>query len=191
MPVWVAITDAPVYIRGQGGGGRGGSGGGWGHKSGSIVFRTDVIRYTQKGGGRCARGATKCYTQKHKCQLCYSISEPVVRSLQSCGRRPGSSDATSLQSRPKILEVLYFATACTRRSSSVLLHNALRSGTEKAMNLAARRARSCRMVRHPRHGMNLLMAGADLLNGGTGTPAVSQRSESGQGILGAKEGRGM
>ena len=35
------------------------------------------------------------------------------------------------------------------------------------------------------------MAGADLLNGGTGTPAVLQRSESGQGILGAKEGRGM
>ena len=35
------------------------------------------------------------------------------------------------------------------------------------------------------------MAGADLLNGGTGTPAVSQRSESGQGILGAKEGKGI
>jgi hypothetical protein len=35
------------------------------------------------------------------------------------------------------------------------------------------------------------MAGADRLNGGTGTPAVSQRSESGQGILGAKEGTGM
>ncbi len=35
------------------------------------------------------------------------------------------------------------------------------------------------------------MPGADLLNGGTGTPVVSQRLESGQGILGAKEGRGM
>ena len=34
------------------------------------------------------------------------------------------------------------------------------------------------------------MAGADLLNGGTGTPAVLKRSESGQGILGVKEGRG-
>ncbi len=47
------------------------------------------------------------------------------------------------------------------------------------------------MVRHSSTGQNLLMAGADRLNGGTGTPAVSQQSESGQGILGAKEGRGM
>jgi hypothetical protein len=46
------------------------------------------------------------------------------------------------------------------------------------------------MVRHPSTGWNLLMAGADLLDEGTGTPAVSQRSESGQGILGAKAGRG-
>ena len=35
------------------------------------------------------------------------------------------------------------------------------------------------------------MAGTDLLDGGTGTPAVSRWSESGQGILGAKEGRGV
>ena len=67
----------------------------------------------------------------------------------------------------------------------------LRSGTEKAMDSAARRARSCRMVRHPSTGWNLLMAGADRLDGDTDTAVVSQRSESGQGILGAKEGRGM
>ena len=34
------------------------------------------------------------------------------------------------------------------------------------------------------------MAGADRLDGGTGTPAVSQRSEVGRGKLGAKAGRG-
>ena len=34
MPVWVPITNPPVYMRGRGGGGRGGSGGGWGHKRG-------------------------------------------------------------------------------------------------------------------------------------------------------------
>jgi hypothetical protein len=43
------------------------------------------------------------------------------------------------------------------------------------------------MVRHPRKGQNLLMTGADLLNGPKGT-AVAQLSEAGQGILGAKEG---
>ena len=75
-------------------------------------------------------------------------------------------------------------------SSSALLHNALRSGTEKEMDSAARRARSCRIVRHPSTGLNLQMAGADLLDGGTGTPAVSQRSEAGYGILSAKEGIG-
>ena len=58
------------------------------------------------------------------------------------------------------------------------------------MDSAARRARSCRKVRHPSTGLNLLMAGADLLDGGTCTPAVSQRSEAGQGILCAKEGIG-
>jgi hypothetical protein len=46
------------------------------------------------------------------------------------------------------------------------------------------------MVRHPSTGQNLLMAGADLLDAPTGT-AVAQRSEAGQGILGAKEGKGM
>ena len=34
------------------------------------------------------------------------------------------------------------------------------------------------------------MGGADLLDGDTDTPAVSQRSEAGQGILCAKEGTG-
>ena len=71
-----------------------------------------------------------------------------------------------------------------------MLHNALRSGTEKALDSAARRAKSWSMVRHPSTGQNLLMAGADLLDAPTGT-AVAQRSEAGQGILGAKEAKGM
>ncbi len=70
------------------------------------------------------------------------------------------------------------------------MQNALRSGTEKALDSAARRARSWSMVRHPRKGQNLLMSWADLLDAPTGT-AVTQRSETGQGILGAKEGKGM
>jgi hypothetical protein len=45
-------------------------------------------------------------------------------------------------------------------------------------------------LQDPRKGQNLLMAGDDLLNATTGT-AVAQRSEAGQGILGAKEGKGM
>ena len=118
--------------------------------------------------------------------LCACVSEEHV---DNAGERPGSSDATSLQIGKRTSEVLCFATACTRRSSSALLHNALR--IEKALDSAARRAKSCSMVRHPSTGQNLLMAGADRHNGGTGTPVVSQRSESGQGILGPKEGRGM
>ena len=47
------------------------------------------------------------------------------------------------------------------------------------------------MVRYPNTGWNLVMTGTDRLDGGTGTSVVSQRSESGQGILSAKEGRGM
>jgi hypothetical protein len=46
------------------------------------------------------------------------------------------------------------------------------------------------MVRHPSTGQNLLMAGDDLFDSPTGT-SVAQRSEAGQGILGAKEGKGM
>ena len=38
--------------------------------------------------------------------------------------------------------------------------------------------------------MNLLMTGTDLLDGGTDTTTVSQRSEEGQGILCVKEGIG-
>ena len=37
----------------------------------------------------------------------------------------------------------------------------------------------------------VLMSGADLLDSGTGTSVVSQRSESGQGVMGAKAGNGM
>ena len=36
-----------------------------------------------------------------------------------------------------------------------------------------------------------MRAGTDRLDGGTGTPVVSQRSESGQAILSVKEGSGM
>ena len=46
------------------------------------------------------------------------------------------------------------------------------------------------MVRHPNTGLNLLMTGTDRLDGGTGTPGVSQRSEAGRGKLVAKTGRG-
>ena len=110
--------------------------------------------------------------------------------MHCCSERPGSSHATSRQSRNRTSEVLCFATACTRRSSSAVLHNALWSGTEKALDSAARRAKSWIMVRHPSTGQNLLMAGDDLLNAPTGT-AVATWSETGQGILGAKEGKGM
>jgi hypothetical protein len=71
-----------------------------------------------------------------------------------------------------------------------VLHNSFRSGTEKALDSAARRARSWNMVRHPSTGQNLLMTGTDLLDAPTGTP-VTQRSEGGQGILGVTEGKGM
>jgi hypothetical protein len=47
----------------------------------------------------------------------------------------------------------------------------------------SRRSRSCSMFRHPSTGWNLLMSGVDLLDGDTGTPTVSQQSESGQGLL--------
>jgi hypothetical protein len=46
------------------------------------------------------------------------------------------------------------------------------------------------MVRHPSTGQNLLMAGAYLLKTPTGT-AEAQQSETGLGILGAEEGKGM
>ena len=110
--------------------------------------------------------------------------------MHCCAERPGSSHATSRQLRPRTSEVLCFATACTRRSSSAVLHNALWSGTEKALDSAARRAKSWIMVRHPSTGQNLLMAGDDLLDAPTGT-AVATWSETGQGILGTKEGKGM
>ena len=110
--------------------------------------------------------------------------------MHCCAERPDRSHVTPLQSRPRTSEVLCFPTAQTRRSSSALLHNALWSGTEKALDSAARHARTWNMVRHPITGQNMLMTGDDLLDAPTGT-AVAQRSETGQGILGAKEGKGM
>jgi hypothetical protein len=93
----------------------------------TIVNRSCRIRrvciFCEHERGSEERGSTKCYTQKHKCQSHQSISKPVAH---CCGRRPGSSDATLLQSRPRTSEVTC-ATACTRRPSSALLHNALRS----------------------------------------------------------------
>ena len=77
--------------------------------------------------------------------------------------------------------------------SSSLLHMSGTFKTIGAANATCAAARSVTLLmrcNHLRVGQNLLMAGADL-SGGTGTPAVSQRSESGQGILGAKEGRGI
>ena len=85
--VW---TDVPVCMCmcERGAWGRGGSS----EDAGSQAL-SDTLRYINLAGsamGRMlaqpsGRGATKCYTQKHKYQLCQ--------------RRPGSSDATSIQSR--------------------------------------------------------------------------------------------
>jgi hypothetical protein len=58
----------------------------------------------------------------------------------------------------------------------------------KALASTTRHAKSFSMVRHPSTGQNLLMSGTDRLNGGTDTPTISQRSESGQVILDSKEG---
>ena len=95
----------------------------------------------------------------HKYEQACSAPDTVAAGAQA------SHKQTSIQSRPKISGVLHFATACTRRSSSDLLHNASRSGTEKAMDSAVRHAKSCRMVHHPSTGLNLLMSGTDLLSG--------------------------
>ena len=46
-----------------------------------------------------------------------------------------------------------------------------------------------RKVHHPSTGLNLLMTGVDLLDGGTGPHVISQRSEAGRSKLGAKSGR--
>ena len=46
------------------------------------------------------------------------------------------------------------------------------------------------MVLHPNTGWNLLMSVTDLVSGDTGTPVVSRRSESEQGILCVKGGIG-
>ena len=44
-----------------------------------------------------------------------TVSASLYRSLHCCGRRPGISDGTSIQSRPRTSESLYFTTSCTRR----------------------------------------------------------------------------
>jgi hypothetical protein len=93
-----------------------------------------------------------------------------------------------------IIQWYRISNSLQQRLSSSLLHM---SGTFKTIGTANATCAAARCVtlltrcNHPRVGQNLLMAGADRLSGGTGTPAVSQRSESGQGILGAKAGRGM
>ena len=76
------------------------------------------------------------------------------------------------------------------RLYSVLIHNTLRSGTEKTLDSVARHLRSCRKVRHPNTGLTLLMTGTDLLDGDTGPSTISQRSEAGRVKLGVKSGRG-
>jgi hypothetical protein len=63
-------------------------------------------------------------------------------------------------------------------------------GTANATCAAARCVTLLTRCNHPRVGQNLLMARADRLDGDTGTTVVSQRSESGLGILAAKAGRG-
>jgi hypothetical protein len=106
----------------------------------TIMNRTCRIRqvciFCEHERGSKGEGATKCYTQKHECQFRHSVSEPVALFALL---RQAPSDVTSLQSRPRTSEVQYFPTACTRMPSSALLHNALRSGTEKAMDSVARR----------------------------------------------------
>jgi hypothetical protein len=129
-------------------------------------------------------------TRRNTNVSCTTVSVRLWRSLHCCSERPGSSRATSLQSRPRTSEVLYFATDYTRRPSSTLFHNALRSGTEKAVDSVDRHSSCWSMVHHPSTGQNLLMTGTDLLDTPTGT-TVAQRSDTGQGILGAKEGKGM
>ena len=47
-----------------------------------------------------------------------------------------------------------------------------------------------KMHNHPKVGLNLLMAWDDRLIGGAGTPTVSQRAETGQGIMGGKGSKG-
>ncbi len=107
------------------------------------------------------------YTQYE--QAC-SAPDTVVSDDQTSPKQPRSNrDLKYLK-----YYTLQVTTACRRRSSSTLLHDELRSGTEKAMDSVDRRARNCRMVHHPRTGWSLLMTGADRLDGGM--PAVSQNT---------------
>jgi aarF domain-containing kinase len=60
--------------------------------------------------------------------------------------------------------------SCQNHASIVNRDISARQSVLRSVSLSpVRRERSCRMVRHPSTGLNLLMAGADLLVGGTGT----------------------
>jgi hypothetical protein len=124
MPVWVARTDSPVYMceRGQGGGsetlGEGGD-----TKAGASpleLLSLDTHRRVKAGthGAKGTHEMLHAETQMSitpKSQQACSAPDTVATDARV------SPKQTSIQERPKIVEVLYFATACTRRSSSVLL----------------------------------------------------------------------
>jgi hypothetical protein len=82
-------------------------------------------------------------------------------------RHPGISDPVSCQSRPKVLEVLYFVTTGTRKSSSTLFHNPLLSGTQNETDSSGHCVRHSVKKHHLRVGLNLSMAWTDLLVGVT------------------------
>ena len=72
MPVWVAITDAPVYIRGRGGGGRGGSGGGGDTKAGASsleLLSLDTHRREVAGAHGEPRNVTHRNTNVNSTQI--------------------------------------------------------------------------------------------------------------------------
>ena len=80
--------------------------------------------------------------QQHQ-QACTSLYT-VAQSARTALIQPRSNREKERQKY-----ILFFDTACTRRPSSTLFHNGLRSGTEKAMDSVVGRARSCSKVRHP------------------------------------------
>ena len=83
---------------------------------------------------------------------------------------------------------------CTNRLSLTLIHM---SGTCKTIGTVTVKCVVVRCVtlltryRHPGVGQILLMTGTNLLGGCTCTSEVSQRSLSGQGIMGVKTCKGM
>ena len=54
------------------------------------------------------------------------------------------------------------------------------TGAANATDAAARRVKLSTRCNHPRVGLNLLMAGDNLLGGGTGAPEVTVRYHDGQ-----------